>query len=56
MRGFGHIKVGRSWLEVDNEIDDIAVIYARAPSRLFMAAICRRALMTRNVQGAILSS
>jgi hypothetical protein len=33
VRGFGHIKVGRSGLDVDNEIDDLAVIYARAPSR-----------------------
>jgi hypothetical protein len=32
VRGFGHIKVGRSGLDVDNEIDDLAVIYARAPS------------------------
>jgi len=38
VRGFGHIKVGRSWLEVDNEIDDIAVIYARAPSKWFDAS------------------
>jgi len=38
VRGFGHIKVGRSWLEVDIEIDDIAVIYARAPSKCFHAS------------------
>jgi hypothetical protein len=33
VRGFGHIKVGRSGLDVDNGIDDSAVIYARAPSK-----------------------